>query len=100
LKFSAGQDQPVRIALDKAGDRLQLVVEDHGPGIPPEMMKAVFEEFSQAGTEVSPLDEGVGLGLAVVRINAELLGGTVRVQSVEPQGTRFLVEVPELPPLP
>lgn len=96
LKFSAGQDQPVRIAVDKVDDRLRLVVEDHGPGIPPEMTKAVFEEFSQTGTEVSPLDEGVGLGLAVVRINAELLGGTVRVQPLEPHGTRFLVEVPEM----
>jgi signal transduction histidine kinase len=86
----------VRIAVDKVDDRLRLVVEDHGPGIPPEMTKAVFEEFSQTGTEVSPLDEGVGLGLAVVRINAELLGGTVRVQPLEPHGTRFLVEVPEM----
>lgn len=96
LKFSAGQESPVRIAVDKSGDRLRLVVEDHGPGIPPEKTKAVFEEFSQAGTEVSPLDEGVGLGLAVVRINADLLGGTVRVQTVEPHGTRFLVEIPEM----
>jgi PAS domain S-box-containing protein len=96
LKFSAGQNVPVRIAADKVGNRLRLFVEDHGPGIPPEMTKAVFEEFSQAGTEVSPLDKGVGLGLAVVRINAELLGGTVRVQVLEPHGTRFLVEVPEM----
>lgn len=96
LKFSAGQDEPVRIAVDKVGDRLRLTVEDHGPGIPPEMTKAVFEEFSQAGTEVSPLDEGVGLGLAVVRINAELLGGIVRVQTLEPHGTRFVVEIPQM----
>ena len=96
LKFSAGQDSPVRIAVDKSGHHLRLVVEDHGPGIPPDMTKAVFEEFSQAGTEVSPLDEGVGLGLAVVRINTDLLGGTVRVQTLEPHGTRFLVEIPEM----
>ena len=96
LKFSAGGDAPVHIAVDKIGDRLRLVVDDHGPGIPPDMTKAIFDEFSQAGTDVSPLDEGVGLGLAVVRINAELLGGTVRVQTVEPHGTRFLVEVPEM----
>ena len=96
LKFSAGQDAPVRIAVDKVGDSLRLIVEDHGPGIPPDMTKAVFEEFSQAGAEVSPLDEGVGLGLAVVRINSELLGGTVHVQAVEPHGTRFLLEIPEM----
>jgi PAS domain S-box-containing protein len=96
LKFSAGGDAPVHIAVDKIGDRLLLVVEDRGPGIPPDMTKAVFEEFSQAGTEVSPLDEGVGLGLAVVKINTDLLGGTVRVQAAEPHGTRFLVEIPEM----
>ena len=96
LKFSAGGDAPVHIAVDKIDDRLRLVVEDHGPGIPPDMTKAVFHEFSQAGTEVSPLDEGVGLGLAVVKINTDLLGGTVRVQTLEPHGTRFLVEIPEI----
>ena len=96
LKFSAGRDEPVTIAVDISGGRLRLVVEDHGPGIPQTQMATVFAEYAQVGTEVSPVDKGVGLGLAVVKINAELLGGSVRVQAMENRGTRFVVELPEM----
>lgn len=98
LKFGAGSGVPVRILLEKSGDRFHLVVEDGGPGIGAESLQAVFGEFSQAGGEVSPLDEGVGLGLAVVKINAELLGGTVTVASGNSRGARFVVEIPDFPP--
>ena len=98
LKFAAGSGVPVRILLEKSGDRLQLVVEDGGPGIGAESLQAVFGEFSQAGGNVSPLDEGVGLGLAVVKLNVGLLGGTVTVASGNSRGARFVVEIPDFPP--
>jgi signal transduction histidine kinase len=87
----------VRIILEKLGDCFHLVVEDGGPGIGAESLQAVFGEFSQAGGKVSPLDEGVGLGLSVVKINTELLGGTVTVNSGNSRGARFVVEIPDFP---
>lgn len=95
LKFSAGRAGPVRIAVECTGSHLRLKVEDRGPGIPRENLAAVFDEFTQAGAEVSPVDDGVGLGLAVVRINAGLLGGAVRAEALKPQGTRFIVDLPQ-----
>ena len=96
LKFGTGKGIPVRIAVDKVGERLRLVVEDRGPGMAPDMWQSVFAEYSQADNRVSPRDEGVGLGLAVVRINTDLLGGTVHVDSLDPHGSRFWVEIPLL----
>ena len=97
LKFGAGSGVPVRIILEKLGNCFHLVVEDGGPGIGAESFQAVFGEFSQAGGKVSPLDEGVGLGLSVVKINTELLGGTVTVNSGNSRGARFVVEIPDFP---
>lgn len=96
LKFSVGCDEPVRIEVRIADGLLRLVVEDCGPGIPAEQVDQVFAEYAQAGTGDSHVEQGVGLGLAVVKINAGLLGGTVRVQPREHRGTRFVVEIPRM----
>jgi signal transduction histidine kinase len=97
LKFGAASGVPVRILLDRREDCFHMVVEDGGPGIGGESLHAVFGEFSQAGGQVSPLDEGVGLGLSVVKINTELLGGSVTVESGRSRGARFVVVIPDLP---
>jgi PAS domain S-box-containing protein len=98
LKFSGGCDEPVSIAVRMAEGVLRLVVEDRGPGIRPDQMETVFAEYAQTGAEISAVEQGVGLGLAVVKINVELLGGSVRVQAREHRGTRFVVEIPRLAP--
>lgn len=75
---------PIRLEAHVDGERLRLVVEDGGPGIPPDRVEKVFEMF---GT----LDRGrgTGLGLAFVRLAIEAHGGSVRVE-----GARFTVELP------
>jgi len=72
----------LRAAVDD--ERLTLVVEDAGDGIPPAQVERVFEMF---GT----LDQGrgTGLGLAFVRLAIEAHGGTIRVD-----GARFTLQVP------
>lgn len=79
------------------GVLLSLEVEDTGPGIPPEDLETIFEEFSQssAGKETG----GTGLGLAITRRLAVLLGGDVSVTSTPGQGSLFLARLPVLPVL-
>jgi PAS domain S-box-containing protein len=96
LKFNTDGHDPVCIEIRISGDHLCLVVKDSGPGIPPDMKNTVFHEFARAGVKVSPLDEGFGLGLSVVKINTELLGGTVCAEPLLPKGTRFVVEIPAM----
>ena len=72
------------------GPRVALVVEDDGPGIPPEHLEQVFQRFYRVeGGQAS----GSGLGLAIARELAGLMGGTVTVAS-RPGATAFTLELP------
>ncbi|XXY46171.1 AAA family ATPase [Sorangium sp. So ce269] len=94
LKFGAGM--PIEIAVARKGGAAELVVQDHGIGIPTERLPRVFERFERAVS--SRHYGGLGLGLYVVRCIVEALGGAVRADSVPGQGTRFVVDLPCAPP--
>jgi signal transduction histidine kinase len=96
LKFGTDADEPVSITLEQTTRGLRLVVEDRGPGIESERWDAVFAEFEQAGGgQGTPMATGVGLGLAVVKLNTGLLGGTLHVGKNASGGMRFEVEIPD-----
>jgi signal transduction histidine kinase len=82
-------------ALDGGGaPRLLFHVRDTGPGIPPEKQELIFERFRQADDRVSYQHGGTGLGLALSRGLAELMGGTLTVASVPGQGACFTLALP------
>lgn len=76
--------------------RAQLIVRDHGPGIPRESRQRVFGLFQR----MSNSTEGTGVGLAIVKRIAELHGGDARIEDPPPgeQGAVFVVEFPSRPP--
>ena len=87
-------------ASDVPGERCVVFrVEDTGPGIPSEHLAAIFEPFHQVD-ERSDRANGVGLGLAIVRGYASLLGGEIRVSSEPGVGTSFEVTLPYRPGAP
>jgi signal transduction histidine kinase len=67
---------------------VEISVRDDGPGIPPEKTGRVFEAY------YTTKEKGSGLGLAIVKHNAELYGGTVRVESELGKGAKFTVSFP------
>jgi signal transduction histidine kinase len=69
----------------------RLVVEDSGPGVPPELASRIFERFVRGAG-----DRGAsfGLGLAIVHAVAQSHGGTVTLEQGEPTGARFVVRLP------
>lgn len=82
------------MSVTTAGDEAVVLVRDAGAGMPQEILPRVFELFTQAATEFSPR-EGLGLGLAIVRENVELHGGTVQVRSEGVGGgAEFRVRLP------
>lgn len=95
LKFGSGRGEPVTIRLEVTARGLRLSVEDHGPGISDDRVDSVFKEFEQAGGGSHPMATGVGLGLAVVKLNTSLLGGTFAFEQIPPAGMRFTVEIPQ-----
>jgi signal transduction histidine kinase len=97
LKFGASSGEPVTIRFEKTERGLRITVEDRGHGIPAERLDSVFSEFEQAGANSLPMATGVGLGLAVVKLNTALLGGTLAVEPHPAGGMRFTVEIPHAP---
>ncbi len=83
---------PVEVSLTEVGDRAQLAVRDHGPGIPPEDRERVFDRFYRsASTRTLP---GSGLGLAIVAQIVEAHGGVVRAEAADGDGTVIVVDLP------
>lgn len=72
---------------------LEFVVEDTGIGIPNEKIDRLFKGFSQIDNSFTRKFGGTGLGLAITKELVELMGGNIRVESVEGQGTRFIFVV-------
>jgi signal transduction histidine kinase len=70
--------------------RAELAVEDEGQGIPEEHEEQVFERFYRLEGGVA---SGSGLGLAIARELAELMGGTIELDS-RPGRTRFALILP------
>jgi PAS domain S-box-containing protein len=75
-------------------DFLQISVTDDGIGIAPDDLPLLFRPFSQIDSGLSRKYEGTGLGLAMVKLLADLHGGTVAVESAVNEGARFTVWLP------
>ena len=74
-------------------ERLHMEVEDTGCGIREEDLEKIFENFSQVDASQNRTAEGTGLGLSISRRLVELMGGSIRVESVYGKGTKFILEI-------
>jgi PAS domain S-box-containing protein len=84
----------IRITCHRVENRLRLAVEDTGVGITPEHLERIFEEFHQVGNVARDRAQGLGLGLAIVRRLADLLGHRIEVRSHPGAGSTFSIELP------
>ena len=81
----------IRVLTAEQDGWAELIVEDDGPGVSPELEPTLFERFVRGAG-----DRGgsFGLGLAIVKAVAESHGGSVTLESVLPHGARFVVRLP------
>lgn len=86
---------PQRIDPEKS---IEISVVDTGIGIPKGKQGLVFEAFKQADGSTSRKYGGTGLGLSISRELAEILGGGIRLKSVEEEGSQFTLFLPETAP--
>jgi len=74
----------------KTRRRAVIAISDNGKGIPDQYRDSIFKPFNRAGEQST---EGSGIGLACVKRLVEKLGGTIRVDSVEGEGSVFTLEL-------
>ncbi|MBR2835185.1 MAG: DUF3365 domain-containing protein [Coriobacteriales bacterium] len=86
----------VDVDVSLANNMVQFRVSDTGNGIDSQDIKYIFERFLQLGSS-KKRSKGTGLGLAVVKELALLMGGSVRVESAVQKGSTFIVDIPNIP---
>ena len=84
--------------LEGANEKIRIAVRDTGPGIPADLLPKLFTPFERLGAANSDV-EGTGLGLALSQRLVTAMGGTLQVESVVGEGSRFMVELPCAPAL-
>lgn len=77
-------------------ESLRLSVTDTGNGITPEKQGDLFEPFKRLGAELSQV-EGTGIGLTITKRTVELMGGEVGLESEVGKGSRFWIDLPQVP---
>jgi signal transduction histidine kinase/CheY-like chemotaxis protein len=93
LKFTLEGAVAVRFASAEDGDGLRIDVADTGIGMSPDILPRLFDKFVQADSSTTRRFGGSGLGLAICRELANLMDGSIKVQSREGRGSTFTVLV-------
>lgn len=96
LKFTERGE--VRVSAAREGDELLIKVTDTGIGIAPEDFDRIFEEFGQIDSHIQKRVRGTGLGLPLSRRLAELLDGSLTVESSLGAGSTFTLSIPIVHP--
>jgi signal transduction histidine kinase len=98
LKYSKEQKY-IGVSLYRTNGSVNLEVQDHGIGIPPNEQEKIFEKFYRCGDPLVHNIKGSGLGLSLVRHIARAHGGEVLVESTPEKGSKFTIALPLDPAL-
>lgn len=91
IKFSDNKPVKIEVVVDEQNQPGQIDVVDAGPGIEADKVDLIFEAFQQADNRIARKYGGAGLGLAIARSFAELLGMKIIVKSEPGRGSCFSV---------
>lgn len=92
IKFSKAGTE-VEIGAQAEDGKMRFWVQDQGPGIPAIDQQRIFEKFARLSS-ASTSQTGLGLGLAFCQLAVQAHGGTIRVESREGAGSKFVVDLP------
>ncbi|WP_342514554.1 ATP-binding protein [Sporosarcina sp. FSL K6-1522] len=92
VKFS--DEGTITITADAQDGMVNIHITDQGMGIDQETMNRLFEPYEQGDSGITSIAGGLGLGLSICRQLVELHGGTIKVESVVGEGSRFSFTLP------
>lgn len=84
---------PILLKTEPAGDRVRLTIADEGPGIAPEDLPHVFEQFYRGDKSRNRASGGSGIGLSLAKSFVEAQGGTITARNRKEGGAEFVVEL-------
>jgi signal transduction histidine kinase len=93
VKYSPSGEK-VTVSAFRQDSRVRIQVSDHGPGVPADQQRVIFEKFGRGHTAGSPGKPGTGLGLYIARSIAEAHGGVLEVDSGPAPGATFTLVLP------
>jgi len=94
-KYAANPDHPIiHLETRRAGDRVQIAVRDHGPGVSKAEAGRLFRPFHKSAHDAANSAPGVGLGLSLSRRLAHRMGGSLRIDETVRDGARFVLSLP------
>lgn len=91
IKYSP-EDSTIFFRVFPGEKKIVFEVEDEGMGIPQKDQKHIFKRYFRA--ENALLNQGTGIGLNIVKVHLENMGGRIKFESVENKGTKFTVTLP------
>jgi signal transduction histidine kinase len=98
MKFTP-EGGSITLASEDRGDMFVISVRDTGIGIPESQQSVVFQRFGQVeSAQRHQATRGTGIGLAIVQEYANVMGGSVSLESTEGFGSTFSVHLPKRPP--
>jgi len=94
VKFTDDGEVWISARHESEHGKMIFDVKDTGIGIAPDQLPFVFDKFWQVDSGRTRTQNGIGMGLYIVKAFTDLLGGSISVKSVLGQGARFVVELP------
>lgn len=94
IKFVPAETGEIKIVCRADFDELQIWISDNGKGVPDELKELIFDKFFQAKNQTIQKPTGSGLGLAICKRIVEMHRGRIYVESVWPQGAKFVFTLP------
>lgn len=94
VQYTDPEKGHIQLSLERVADSVELTVKDNGSGIPKEHLPNLFDRFYRSDPSRARKYGGAGLGLAITKSIVEFHGGTIRVESVQGEGSTFCVGLP------
>ncbi|KLU66077.1 signal transduction histidine-protein kinase ArlS [Desulfosporosinus acididurans] len=84
----------IGIYLQNIDNNVRIVIEDNGPGFPPDALELIFDRFYRVDEARSREIPGHGLGLSIAKRIVYAHGGKIWAENLEPHGARFCIDLP------
>jgi len=95
IKYSSENDE-IKLEVEKESENIKILISDNGTGISDAEKSKVFERFYRGENVESSGIKGHGLGLNLVKIVVNKMGGKISIRDNKPKGTVFILEMPKL----